>query len=69
MICAPVARVWSQADDELMTMDSGIELWKAFGSEEKAFHMNPGPHVGIPQFESEAVRRFFQRHLEGIHGT
>lgn len=50
-------------------MDSGIELWKAFGSEEKAFHMNPGPHVGIPQFESEAVRRFFQRHLEGIHGT
>lgn len=58
-----------QADDELMTVDSGIELWKAFGAEEKAFHMNPGPHVGIPQFENEAARLFFRRHLEGIGGS
>lgn len=54
-----------QADDELMTVESGIQLWRAIGSEEKAFHMNPGPHVGIPEFENDAARLFFRRHFEG----
>jgi hypothetical protein len=52
-----------QANDELMTLESGIELWKAFGSKEKAMHLNPGGHVGTPLFERQAAEEFFARHL------
>lgn len=53
-----------QWNDELMTRESGVALWQAFGSEEKTMHINPGPHVGIPLFERDAAVSFFQRHLE-----
>ena len=51
-----------QANDELMTLDSGIELWKAFGSKEKTMHLNPGGHVQTPSFERQAAEDFFRRH-------
>ena len=52
-----------QWHDELMTRESGIALWEAFGSSEKTMHINPGPHVGIPLFERDAASRFFARHF------
>ncbi|WP_195210590.1 dienelactone hydrolase family protein [Actinomarinicola tropica] len=52
-----------QYDDELMTPESGLALWAAFGSEEKTMHINPGPHVGIPVFERDASAAFYRRHL------
>lgn len=52
-----------QHDDELMTPESGLELWRAFGSTEKTMHINPGPHVGIPLFERESSAAFYARHL------
>jgi dienelactone hydrolase len=52
-----------QFNDELMTPESGLKLWDAFGSKEKTMHINPGPHVGIPTFERESSATFFARHL------
>jgi hypothetical protein len=52
-----------QANDELMTLESGLELWQAFGSKEKTLHLNPGGHVGMPPFERKAAEEFFTRHL------
>jgi dienelactone hydrolase len=52
-----------QHDDELMTPDSGLALWRAFGSKEKTMHINPGPHVGIPTFERDSSAAFYARHL------
>jgi dienelactone hydrolase len=54
-----------QWDDELMTRDAGLALWDAFGSAEKTMHVNPGPHVGIPQFERDAAAAFYRRHFGG----
>ncbi|HUP87433.1 MAG TPA: hypothetical protein VM143_17410 [Acidimicrobiales bacterium] len=51
-----------QANDELMSLESGIELWKAFGSEQKTMHLNPGGHVQTPPFERQAAEDFFRRH-------
>jgi dienelactone hydrolase len=53
-----------QYDDELMTPEAGLALWKNFGSKEKTMHINPGPHVGIPLFERDAASAFFARHLD-----
>lgn len=52
-----------QWDDELMTRESGLALFDAFGSREKTMHVNPGRHVQIPLFERDAAERFFVRHL------
>ena len=52
-----------QFNDELMTPESGLKLWDAFGSSEKTMHINPGPHVGIPTFERDSSAAFFARHL------
>lgn len=52
-----------QFHDELMTPESGLALWDAFGSKEKTMHINPGPHVGIPTFERDSSAAFFVRHL------
>ena len=40
-----------------------LELFDAFGSEEKTLHANMGGHTGVPQFEGDAANRFFARHL------
>jgi len=52
-----------QWDDELVGRENGIALYTAFGSEEKTMHVNPGPHVGIPQHERDDFERFYARHL------
>lgn len=52
-----------QADDELMTLSSGIDLFQAIGSKEKTMHLNPGGHVQMPPFERTAAEEFFRRHL------
>jgi hypothetical protein len=52
-----------QWDDELMTRESGIALFDAFGSREKSMHVNPGGHVQIPPFERDSAEQFFARHL------
>jgi hypothetical protein len=52
-----------QANDELMTFESGIALFQAFGSKEKTMHINPGGHVQMPRFERKAAEDFFARHL------
>jgi len=52
-----------QRNDELMTVEQGLALYDAFGSEEKTMHINPGGHTGIPAIESESWKPFFVRHL------
>jgi dienelactone hydrolase len=52
-----------QLNDELMTPESGLALFAAFGSEVKSMHINPGPHVGIPIVERDYYETFFVRHL------
>lgn len=54
-----------QWDDELMTRESSLALWEAFGSTEKTMHVNPGGHVQVPRFERDASADFFRRHLLG----
>jgi pimeloyl-ACP methyl ester carboxylesterase len=52
-----------QSDDEIVSRESGISLYDAFGSTEKTMHVNPGGHLGIPEFERASWERFFVRHL------
>lgn len=52
-----------QADDELMTLQSGIDLFLALGSKDKTMHLNPGGHVQMPPHERAAAEDFFRRHL------
>jgi dienelactone hydrolase len=52
-----------QLDDELMTPEAGLALFKTFGSKVKSMHINPGPHVATPAFEREYYETFFVRHL------
>jgi esterase/lipase len=52
-----------QRNDELVNVEAGLALYDAFGSKEKAMHINPGGHVQIPAHERENFERFFLRHL------
>jgi hypothetical protein len=52
-----------QADDELMSLQSGVDLFLALGSTEKTMHLNPGGHIQMPPFERIAAEDFFRRHL------
>ena len=52
-----------QWEDAVADRDHGIALFNAFGSAEKTMHINPGGHMGIPDFESVSWERFFVRHL------
>jgi dienelactone hydrolase len=56
----------SQADDGGHPVDDALRLWRSFASTEKTFHLNPGPHIGIPEFERIASVEFFARHLGSI---
>ncbi|MFF3215674.1 dienelactone hydrolase family protein [Streptomyces sp. NPDC002886] len=53
-----------QWDDEGNDRQAALDLFDAFGSEEKSLHANMGGHTGVPQFEGDAVARFFTRHLK-----
>jgi pimeloyl-ACP methyl ester carboxylesterase len=52
-----------QWDDEGMERQPVLDLFDAFGSQEKTLHANLGGHTGVPWFEVEAAARFFARHL------
>lgn len=58
-----------QWDDELVSRERGLALYDAFGSVEKTMHVNPGPHVGVPQHEGEDFERFYLRHLGRVETT
>jgi cephalosporin-C deacetylase-like acetyl esterase len=61
-ITIPVEFVF-QWEDAVAPRETGIALFNAFGSAEKAMHINPGGHMDIPPFESASWERFFVRHL------
>ncbi len=52
-----------QWDDEVAPRETGLALFDAFGSKEKTMHINPGGHMGIPNFEGANWQAFFVRHL------
>jgi dienelactone hydrolase len=52
-----------QWEDAVAPREAGIALFNAFGSTEKTMHINPGGHMDIPPFESDAWEAFYQRHL------
>lgn len=58
-----------QWEDAVADRDHGIALFNAFGSAEKTMHINPGGHMGIPDFESASWERFFVRHLGAPAGA
>ncbi|MFI2235887.1 alpha/beta hydrolase [Streptomyces chrestomyceticus] len=53
-----------QWDDEGNPRQRALDLFDAFGSEEKTLHANMGGHTGTPWFELEDGGRFFDRHLK-----
>jgi len=52
-----------QWDDEGNDRQTALDLFDAFGSQEKTLHANMGGHTGVPLFEGDAGTRFFARHL------
>ncbi|MEU3249826.1 alpha/beta hydrolase [Streptomyces sp. NPDC006997] len=52
-----------QWDDEGNDRQAALNLFDAFGSEEKTLHANMGGHSGVPQHAGDAANRFFTRHL------
>ncbi|MFE3579978.1 dienelactone hydrolase family protein [Streptomyces vinaceus] len=53
-----------QWDDEGNPRRRALDLFDAFGSEEKTLHANLGGHTGTPWFELEDGCRFLDRHLK-----
>ncbi|MDH6198399.1 dienelactone hydrolase [Mycobacterium frederiksbergense] len=53
-----------QWDDEGNDRQMALDLFDAFGSQEKTLHANMGGHTGVPQFAGEAAAGFFARHLK-----
>ncbi|MFE2851154.1 alpha/beta hydrolase [Streptomyces lavendulae] len=52
-----------QWDDEGNDRQAALDLFDAFGSEEKSLHANTGGHTGVPQFAGDTAARFLTRHL------
>jgi pimeloyl-ACP methyl ester carboxylesterase len=52
-----------QWDDQLMSRETGLDLFDAIGSADKAMHVFPGGHVDTPLYERDAYDAFFLRHL------
>ncbi len=53
-----------QWDDEGNKRQQALELFDAFGSQEKTLRANMGGHTGVPQFAGDDAARFFTRHLK-----
>lgn len=53
-----------QWDDQLMTRQSGLDLFDALGSKDKAMHAFPGGHIATPLYERDAYDAFFAKHLK-----
>ena len=52
-----------QWDDRGNDRQMALDLFDAFGSEEKTLMANMGGHTGVPQYAGEDAARFFLRHL------
>jgi len=52
-----------QWDDEGNDRQLALDLFDAFGSQEKTLQANMGGHRGVPPFAGEDAARFFARHL------
>ncbi|MGV9661967.1 alpha/beta hydrolase [Nocardia niigatensis] len=53
-----------QWDDEGNDRQLALDLFDAFGSEEKTLHTNMGGHTGVPQHAGDEGNRFFARHVK-----
>ncbi|TRV80827.1 alpha/beta hydrolase [Streptomyces sp. 130] len=53
-----------QWDDEGNDRQAALDLFDAFGSEEKSLHANMGGHTGVPAYAGAAAAHFFTRHLK-----
>ncbi|MFF4186347.1 alpha/beta hydrolase [Streptomyces sp. NPDC001691] len=53
-----------QWDDEGNDRQAALDLFDAFGSQEKSLHANMGGHTGVPQAAGDFAARFFTRHLK-----
>lgn len=53
-----------QWDDEGNDRQLALDLFDAFGSQEKTLQANMGGHRGVPRFAAEDAARFFVRHLK-----
>jgi hypothetical protein len=62
LVTIPV-HVLLQWDDHGNDRQMALDLFDAFGSEEKTLQANMGGHTGIPWFAAEDAGRFFLRHL------
>ncbi|WP_255559826.1 alpha/beta hydrolase [Mumia sp. zg.B17] len=52
-----------QWDDEGNDRQRALDLFDAFGSQEKTLQANMGGHTGVPPFAADDAARFFARHL------
>ena len=52
-----------QWDDEGNDRQAALDLFDAFGSEEKTLYANMGGHTGVPRFAGDDAARFLTRHL------
>lgn len=57
-----------QWDDEGNDRQAALDLFDAFGSEQKTLQANLGGHTGVPAFAGEDAARFFARHLRAAAG-
>ncbi|MFF6999015.1 alpha/beta hydrolase [Streptomyces sp. NPDC008313] len=53
-----------QWDDEGNDRQAALDLFDAFGSEEKSLHAHMGGHTGVPPYAGDAAAHFFTRHLK-----
>jgi hypothetical protein len=58
-----------QWDDEHNDRQMALDLFDAFGSQEKALNANLGGHTGVPPHAGEEAARFFTRHLSSSSGS
>jgi hypothetical protein len=52
-----------QWDDEGNDRQLALDLFDAFGSQEKTLQANMGGHTGVPRYAGDDAARFFVRHL------
>ena len=61
-VTVPV-HVLLQWDDQGNDRQRALELFDAYGSQEKTLQANLGGHTGVPSYAGEDAARFFARHL------
>lgn len=62
-ITIPIQFVF-QWDDAVATRENGIALFNALGSTHKTMHINPGGHMDIPAWETDAWQAFFLHYIK-----